>query len=77
MPRVESQEVGVEHGSKPDRIVERLRKRRALERERQIRIEFRPHDADEPGVYGLLYHPEAYAPIYIILFRPTQNLAQT
>jgi hypothetical protein len=48
---------------------------RALERERQIRIEFRPHDANEPGVYGLLYHPEAYAHIYIILFRPTQNLA--
>ena len=48
---------------------------RALERERQIRIEFRPHDAAEPGVYGLLYHPEAYAHIYIILFRPTQNLA--
>jgi hypothetical protein len=39
---------------------------RALERERQIRIEFRSHDADEPGVYGLLYHPEAYAHIYII-----------
>jgi hypothetical protein len=33
------------------------------------------HDADEPGVYGMLYRPEAYAHIYIILLRPTQNLA--
>jgi len=48
---------------------------RALEQERQITIVFRSHDADEPGVYGLLYHPEDYAHIYIILLRPTQNLA--
>ena len=48
---------------------------RALEQERQITIVFRSHDADEPGVYGLLYHPEDYVHIYIILLRPTQNLA--
>jgi hypothetical protein len=33
-PRVERQEVGVEHGAKGERVVERLRERRALERER-------------------------------------------
>jgi hypothetical protein len=48
---------------------------RALEQERQITIVFRSHEAEEPGVYGLLYHPEAYAHVYIILLRPTQNLA--
>lgn len=48
---------------------------RTLEQERQIRIEFRFHEMDEPGVYGMLYRPEAYAHIYIILLRPTQNLA--
>jgi len=48
---------------------------RALERERQITIVFRSHVSDDPGVYGLLYHPEDYAHIYIILLRPTQNMA--
>jgi hypothetical protein len=48
---------------------------RALEQERQITIVFRSHEAAEPGVYGMLYHPEAYAHLYIILLRPTQNLA--
>jgi hypothetical protein len=33
-PRVQNKEVGVEHGPKPDRVVERLRERRALARER-------------------------------------------
>ena len=48
---------------------------RALERERQITIVLRSHVSDDPGVYGLLYHPEDYAHIYIILLRPTQNMA--
>ena len=48
---------------------------RVLERERQITIAFRPHASDDPGVYGLLYHPEDYAYLYIILLRPTQNIA--
>lgn len=48
---------------------------RALERERQITIVFRSHVSDDLGVYGLLYHPEDYAHIYIILLRPTHNIA--
>ena len=48
---------------------------RALERERQITIEFRPHASDDPGVYGLLYRPEGHADTYIILFRATQSIA--
>ena len=48
---------------------------RALERERQITIVFRSHVSADPGVYGLLFHPEDYAHIYIILLRPTQNIA--
>ena len=48
---------------------------RALEQERQITIVFRSHVSADPGVYGLLFHPEAYAHIYIILLRPTQNMA--
>jgi hypothetical protein len=30
----------------------------ALERERQLTIEFRAHASDDPGVYGLLYRKE-------------------
>jgi len=48
---------------------------RALERERQITIEFRPHASDDPGVYGLLYRREGSVQTYIILFRPTYSLA--
>ena len=48
---------------------------RALERERQITIVFRSHVSNDTGVYGLLYHPEGYAHLYIILLRPTQNMA--
>jgi hypothetical protein len=47
---------------------------RALERERHITIEFRPHASDDPGVYGLLYRPEGRADTYVILCRPTQNI---
>jgi hypothetical protein len=47
----------------------------ALERERQIVIEFRPHASDDPGVYGLLYRHEGGAPTYVILFRPTHSIA--
>ena len=48
---------------------------RALERERQITIAFRPHASDDPGVYGLLYRKAEYAHTYVILFRPTYSLA--
>ena len=48
---------------------------RALERERQITIEFRVHASDDPGVYGLLYRNEASKHIYVILLRPTYNVA--
>ncbi|HEY7493932.1 MAG TPA: hypothetical protein VIH59_22870 [Candidatus Tectomicrobia bacterium] len=48
---------------------------RALERERQITIEFRPHASDDPGVYGLLYRPEGCAHTYVIVFRPTYSIA--
>ena len=48
---------------------------RALERERNITIEFRPHASNDPGVYGLLYRKEGCDPIYIILLRPTYSIA--
>src|SRR5262249_24108697 len=48
---------------------------RALEHERQITIEFRPHASDDPGVYGLLYRKGGYAHTYVILFRPTHSIA--
>jgi hypothetical protein len=48
---------------------------RALERERQITVEFRRHASDDPGVYGLLYHPTDCEHTYIILLRPTHNIA--
>ena len=47
----------------------------ALERERQITIEFRPHASDDPGVYGLLYRPEGHTDTYIVMFRPTHSIA--
>lgn len=48
---------------------------RALERERNITIEFRPHASNDPGVYGLLYRKEGCDPIYIVLLRPTYSIA--
>lgn len=48
---------------------------RALERERQITIVFQSHASEDPGVYGLLYHPEGCARTYIIVLRRTQSLA--
>jgi hypothetical protein len=59
--------------SPPDCTSEALA--RALERERQITIEFRSHASDDPGVYGLLYRPEGYPHTYVILFRPTYSIA--
>ena len=47
----------------------------ALERERNITIEFRPHESDDPGVYGLLYRKEGQEHVYVILLRPTYSLA--
>ncbi len=47
---------------------------RALERTRQITIEFREHASEDSGVYGLLYRHEARDDIYIILYRPTHNM---
>ncbi len=47
---------------------------RALERERHMTIEFRPHASDDPGVYGLLYRPAGCPDIYIIMYRPTHNI---
>jgi hypothetical protein len=48
---------------------------RALERERQITIEFWPLASDDPGVYGLLYRREGAKQTYVILFRPTYSIA--
>jgi hypothetical protein len=47
---------------------------RALERERHLTIEFRPHVSDDPGVYGLLRRPVEAPHLAIILFRPTYSL---
>jgi hypothetical protein len=48
----------------------------ALERERQITIEFRLQPSDDPGVYGLLYHKESGGEnTYIIVLRPTHSIA--
>ena len=47
---------------------------RALERERYLTIEFRPHVSDDPGVYGLLRRPVEAPHLAIILFRPTYSL---
>lgn len=48
---------------------------RELERERNITIEFRTHESDDPGVYGLLYRKEGYERIYIVLLRQTYSVA--
>ncbi len=58
--------------SPPDCTPEALA--RALERERHMTIEFRPHASADPGVYGLLYRPAECADISIIVFRPTRSL---
>ena len=59
--------------SPPDCTPEALA--RALERTRRITIEFRPHASDDPGVYGLLYRHETCNALYVILYRPTHNVA--
>ena len=46
---------------------------RALERERQITIAFRPHVSEDPGVSGMLARLAAYPDTYIILFRATPS----
>lgn len=46
----------------------------ALERERHLTIVFQPYASTDPGVYGLLYRPEARIDTYIIMFRPTHSL---
>ena len=48
---------------------------RALERERQITIEFQPYASDDPGLYGLLYRPAGRAHTYVVMFRPTHSIA--
>jgi anaerobic selenocysteine-containing dehydrogenase len=48
---------------------------RALERERHITIEMRAYASDDPGVYGLLYRKEGCEDTYVILYRPTRNIA--
>ncbi len=58
--------------SPPDCTPEALA--RALECERHMTIEFRPHASDDPGVYGLLYRPAGCPDIYIIMYRPTHNI---
>ena len=47
---------------------------RALERERHITIEVRPHVSDDAGVYGMLYRPAARPDTYIIVYRQTPNI---
>ena len=46
---------------------------RALERERQITIAFRPHVSEDPGVYGMLARLAACPDTYIILFRASPS----
>ena len=48
---------------------------RALERERRITIEFQCHPSDDPGVYGLLYHPAGRPRTYVIVLRQPPSLA--
>jgi hypothetical protein len=67
-----TREFAVRGLSPPDCTPEALA--RALERERQITIEFRPSASDDPGVYGLLYRNAGYADAYVILFRTTHNI---
>ena len=47
---------------------------RALERERYLTIEFRPHVSDDPGVYGLLRRPVEAPHLAIILFHELAHL---
>lgn len=47
---------------------------RALEREHQIIIVFRPHVSDDPGVYGMLYRSEDDEHTYIVLFRANHSI---
>jgi len=47
---------------------------RALEREHQITIAFRPHVSDDPGVYGMLYRSEEDEHTYIVLFRANHSI---
>lgn len=47
---------------------------RALEREHQITIVFRPYESDDPGVYGMLYHSAEDAQTYVVLFRPSHSV---
>ena len=68
-----TREFAVRGLSPPDCTPEALA--RALERERQITIAFRPHVSDDPGVYGLLYRKAGCAHTYIILFRSTHSIA--
>ena len=68
-----TREFAVRGLSPPDCTPEALA--RALERERQITIEFQPHASDDPGLYGLLYRPAGHVDRYIILFRPTHSIA--
>ena len=68
-----TREFAVRGLSPPDCTPEALA--RALERERQITIECRPHASEDPGVYGLIYRHAGCAHTYIILFRPTHNIA--
>ncbi len=46
----------------------------ALEREHQITIAFRPHDSDDPGIYGMLYHSDEDTRTYIVLFRASHSV---
>jgi len=46
---------------------------RALEREQQMTIAFRPHVSEDPGVYGMLARLAACPDTYIILFRATPS----
>src|SRR6266581_4634135 len=46
---------------------------RALERERQITIAFRPHVSEDPGVSGMLARLAACPDTYIILFRASPS----
>jgi len=58
--------------SPPDCTPEALA--RALERERYMTIEFRPHASTDPGVYGLLYRPAGCPDTSIIVYRPTHSI---
>jgi len=46
----------------------------ALACERRITIAFTSHPSDDPGVYGLLYHPGERPRTYVIVVRQTPSL---